>query len=76
MENEQGSKMRSENENRSKELVGKFQIILDNFATFLKENSPFIDAKYTNILAGTIGALTVCLLLSLQKADIISSFCV
>jgi len=74
MENEQGSKMRSENENKSKELVGKFQIILDNFASFLKENSPFNDAKYTNILAGTICALTVCLSYHFKKQTLFLAF--
>ena len=48
-------------ENKSEELVGKFQIIIDNFTTFLEENSPFNDAQYTKILAAAIGVLSVCL---------------
>jgi hypothetical protein len=46
-------------ENKSEELVGKFQIILENFKTFLKENSPFNDDQFTNILAAAIGVLSV-----------------
>ena len=51
--------MKSENEKGSEDLAGKAQIIIDNFKEFLQEKSPFINERYTNILAGTIAGLSV-----------------
>lgn len=62
-------------ENKSEELVGKAQIKLENFKTFLKENSPFNDDQFTNILAAAIGVLSVRLIFQFENNNHFS-YCV